>query len=58
MEPDLVELRAQGDQALFNFLKTDLDISLTNVRLFQTERQLHDEVGSEQARLNAEKAIR
>ena len=29
MKPDLVELRAQGDQALFNFLKTDLDISLT-----------------------------
>jgi hypothetical protein len=52
----LAELRAKGDQALIDFLRADLDLGLTFVRLSQIERGL-DEPASKQARFNAEQVI-
>lgn len=57
MEFSLAELQAKSDKALVDFLRTDLDIGFTYVRLAQTEERLQDRAGREEAILNAIRAI-
>ena len=54
LQLSLSELRAKGDKALLDFLKAELDLGFTFVRLAQIEKGL-DEAASEQAKRNAER---